>query len=61
MAYIDGIDRTQPNHMVTVVLSEFVPKHFWERYLHNQELAGDDRDRIEDLVREYLARAVEES
>ena len=36
LAYIDGIDRTQPNHMVTVVLSEFVPKHFWERYLHNQ-------------------------
>ena len=36
MAYIDGMDRTQPNHMVTVVLPEFVPKHFWERYLHNQ-------------------------
>ncbi len=36
MAYIDGVDRTQPNHMVTVVLPEFVPKHFWQKYLHNQ-------------------------
>jgi hypothetical protein len=33
----------------------------WERYLQNQELAGYDRDRIEGLGREYLARAVEES
>ena len=33
----------------------------WERYLKNQELAGYDRGRIEDLGREYLARAVEES
>jgi DNA repair exonuclease SbcCD nuclease subunit len=33
----------------------------WERYLQNQELAGYDRGRIEDLGREYLARAVEES
>jgi hypothetical protein len=22
--------------MVTVVLAEFVPKHFWQRFLHNQ-------------------------
>jgi amino acid transporter len=36
LAYIDGMDRTQSNHVVTVVLSEFVPKHFWERFLHNQ-------------------------
>jgi len=36
LAYIDGMDRTQPNHMVTVVLPEFVTKHFWESYLHNQ-------------------------
>jgi hypothetical protein len=36
LAYIDGLDRTQPNHMVTVVLPEFVPKHFWQRFLHNQ-------------------------
>jgi hypothetical protein len=36
LAYIEGIDRTQPNHIVTVVLPEFVPKHFWQRFLHNQ-------------------------
>jgi len=36
IAYIEGLDRTQPNHLVTVVLPEFVPKHFWQRFLHNQ-------------------------
>jgi hypothetical protein len=36
IAYVEGLDRTQPNHMVTVVLPEFVPKHFWQRFLHNQ-------------------------
>jgi amino acid transporter len=36
LAYVEGLDRTQPNHMVTVVLPEFVPKHFWQRFLHNQ-------------------------
>ena len=37
MAYIEGMDRTQPNHMVTIVLSEFVPKRFWQKFLHNQQ------------------------
>jgi amino acid transporter len=36
MAYLEGMDRTQPNHMVTVVLPEFVVKRFWHRFLHNQ-------------------------
>jgi hypothetical protein len=36
LAYIEGIDRNSPNHMVTVVLPEFIPKHFWQRFLHNQ-------------------------
>ena len=36
LAYIEGLDRTQPNHMVTVVLPEFVAKRFWQRFLHNQ-------------------------
>jgi hypothetical protein len=36
LAYIEGMDRTQPNQMVTVVLPEFVPKRFWQRFLHNQ-------------------------
>jgi exonuclease SbcD len=33
----------------------------WERYLSGQDLTGYDRGRVEDLGREYLARAVEES
>jgi amino acid transporter len=37
LAYVEGLDRTQPNHMVTVVLPEFVPKRFWQRFLHNQQ------------------------
>jgi len=36
MAYVEGMDRTMPNHMVTVVLPEFVVKRFWQRFLHNQ-------------------------
>jgi hypothetical protein len=36
LAYIDGMDRSAPNHVVTVVLPEFGPKHIWERFLHNQ-------------------------
>jgi hypothetical protein len=36
LAYIDGMDRTAPDHLITVVLAEFVPKHFWQRALHNQ-------------------------
>jgi hypothetical protein len=36
LAYIDGMDRTAPNQVVTVVLPEFVPKHFWQKFLHNQ-------------------------
>jgi hypothetical protein len=36
LAYVEALDRTQPNHLVTVVLPEFVTKHFWQRFLHNQ-------------------------
>jgi len=36
LAYIDGLDRTHPGGVVTVVLPEFVPKHFWQKFLHNQ-------------------------
>jgi amino acid transporter len=36
LTFIERFDRAQPNHMVTVVLPVFVPKHFWERFLHNQ-------------------------
>ncbi len=36
LAYIDGMDRSDPNRVITVVLPEFVPKYFWQRFLHNQ-------------------------
>ena len=36
VAYIDGLERTRPGGVITVVLPEFVPKHFWQKPLHNQ-------------------------
>jgi amino acid transporter len=36
MAYIEGMDRVQANDMVTIVLPEFVTRHWWQRFLHNQ-------------------------
>lgn len=36
LAYIDAVDRQDPRRPVTVVLPEFVPRHWWEYPLHNQ-------------------------
>ncbi|MBI3976675.1 MAG: APC family permease [Chloroflexi bacterium] len=36
LTYIDAIDQQDPEAPVTVVLSEFVPRHWWEQILHNQ-------------------------
>jgi amino acid transporter len=36
LAYIDALDRTRPDQIITVVLPEFVPRWPWERLLHNQ-------------------------
>ncbi len=36
LAYIDALDKLDPGRPITVVLSEYVPKHFWELFLHNQ-------------------------
>jgi amino acid transporter len=36
MKYIDEIDRQRPNDTVTVVLPEFIARHWWEHLLHNQ-------------------------
>ncbi|HEU0073288.1 MAG TPA: APC family permease [Dehalococcoidia bacterium] len=36
MAFIEGMDRTQPGQAVTVVLPEYVVKRVWHRALHNQ-------------------------
>lgn len=36
LAYIDAVDRANPNARITVVLPEFVPAHVWQGLLHNQ-------------------------
>jgi amino acid transporter len=36
IAYIDALERQDPERPVTVVLSEFVPQRFWDYLLHNQ-------------------------
>ncbi len=36
LSYIDAIESDDPERPVTVVLAEFVPRHVWERLLHNQ-------------------------
>jgi amino acid transporter len=36
LAYIEARRKNEPNRLVTVVLAEFVPKHWWEWILHNQ-------------------------
>ncbi len=36
LAYVDTLQRNDPNTPIVVVLSEFVPRHFWEYFLHNQ-------------------------
>jgi amino acid transporter len=37
LAYIEKIaGQRQPNETITIVVPQFVPKHFWENLLHNQ-------------------------
>jgi amino acid transporter len=36
IAYIDAVDRLDPGRPVSIVLPEFVPRHWWEYPLHNQ-------------------------
>jgi amino acid transporter len=36
LKYIDEVDRQTPNTTLTVVLPEFIARHFWEHFLHNQ-------------------------
>ncbi|MHB8631995.1 MAG: APC family permease [Candidatus Limnocylindria bacterium] len=36
LAYLDTLDREDPDRPITVVLSEYVPSHWWEYLLHNQ-------------------------
>jgi amino acid transporter len=36
LAYLDVLQRHDPDRQVLVVLAEFVPRHWWENFLHNQ-------------------------
>jgi amino acid transporter len=36
LAYMDALQRQAPDRPILVVLSEVVPKHWWENFLHNQ-------------------------
>lgn len=36
LRYVDTVRRRHPEFTVTVILPEFVPRHFWEHILHNQ-------------------------
>ncbi|MDE3193806.1 MAG: APC family permease [Chloroflexota bacterium] len=36
LAYLDALDEQEPGRTTVVVLPEFVPRHFWENFLHNQ-------------------------
>ena len=34
--YIERIQRQSPHGMITIVIPEFVPRHWWQQILHNQ-------------------------
>ena len=36
MDYIEKIRTGQPNELLTIVVPQFVPAHWWENLLHNQ-------------------------
>jgi hypothetical protein len=36
LAYIERCDQERPDDIITVVLPEYVPDHWWEHALHNQ-------------------------
>jgi amino acid transporter len=36
LKYIDEIDKQRPNDTLTIVLPEFIARHWWEHLLHNQ-------------------------
>jgi len=36
LGYIDALASSDPNEPIAVVVAEFVPRHFWQNFLHNQ-------------------------
>jgi amino acid transporter len=39
LRYLDAVSQREPNAPITVVLAEYVPRHWWEWPLHNQTAA----------------------
>jgi hypothetical protein len=40
LAYVESLERAEPDVRITVVLPHFVPRHWWERLLHDQDALG---------------------
>jgi hypothetical protein len=38
LAYVGSLQRSEPGVPIAVVLPSFVPQHWWERPLHNQDV-----------------------
>ena len=38
VAYVGSLQRSEPDVPIAVVLPRFVPRHWWERLLHNQDV-----------------------
>ena len=36
LAYIDEIDQQRADDTITIILPEFITRHWWEHLLHNQ-------------------------
>jgi amino acid transporter len=36
LAYVDEVDRQRPDDTITIVLPEYIARHWWEHLLHNQ-------------------------
>jgi hypothetical protein len=40
LAYVESLERAEPDVRIRVVLPHFVPRYWWERLLHNQDALG---------------------
>jgi len=40
LAYVESLERAEPDVHIAVVLPHFVPRHWWERLLHDQDALG---------------------
>jgi hypothetical protein len=37
LEYIEQVEKDSPDHFITVLLPEFIPRRFWHHLLHNQQ------------------------